>query len=151
MSAPATWKDKLKKVKGVEWAVLLLMLGLAGSLLLVPGQSLFGMGGTGDTPTVTTGTADALEERIARVLSSIDGAGKVEVVIHYQKAQAVQTSWLTADASTQQDTTGDVLGVVVVAQGADDLWVRLELARAVETLLRLPADSVEVFKMGGEV
>jgi hypothetical protein len=36
----------------------------------------------------------------------------------------------------------------VVAQGADDLAVRLELIRAVRTLLGLPEAAVDVFAMG---
>lgn len=47
-----------------------------------------------------------------------------------------------------------VLGVVVVAEGADDLFVRMNLRQAVETVLQIPPQQVEVFPMqtqqGGE-
>lgn len=72
----------------------------------------------------------------------MEGAGQVEVVIHY--AQTVSTSAWPQESAQE---TGEPVGVVVVAEGADNLRVRLELAQAVQTLLRLEAESVEVFAM----
>ena len=43
--------------------------------------------------------------------------------------------------------TGLCAGAVVVAEGADDLWVRLSLIRAMRTLLGLPESAVDVFVM----
>lgn len=136
-------RDQLKRVKGAEWAVLLLVLGLAGSLLLSSGQTLFGSapGETADA------SADALEARLSRVLSSMEGAGAVEVVIHYAKPVAAQTNWL---GSTANEETQEPIGALIIAQGAGDLQVRLELLRAVETLLQLDAGSVEILKMDAQ-
>ena len=49
-------------------------------------------------------------------------------------------------------TEGDqgVLGVLVVADGAQELSVRTELMRAAMTALDVPADAVEVFARQGE-
>lgn len=71
------------------------------------------------------------EGRLARVLSAMSGAGQVEVAVFYQEEGAVPC------------------GAVVVAQGADDVGVRLQLTRAVCTLLGLEPGQVEVFKLGG--
>lgn len=79
------------------------------------------------------GTAGSQEERrIAEVLGAIAGAGKVEVALFYGG-----------------ETDGPT-GAVVVAQGADDLTVRLSLARAARTLLGLPESAVDVFVMEEE-
>ncbi len=146
MSLFSGMKDKVKRVKGAEWAILLIVLGLAGSLILAPGGSLTSLFGSGAQPTASdSGTADELETRLARVLSSMEGAGRVEVVIHYSQP-AVQTgSWLDGGGTAQ--TSAEPIGVVVVAEGAGNLSVRMEMARAVQTLLRLDADAVEIFKM----
>lgn len=146
--------EKLKRLKSAEWAVLLIALGLAGSLLIVPGSGLLGLGGTGgqQQPSAGVEASDALEARLSRVLSSIEGAGRVEVVIYYAQPAAAVISgngWLEPSAQ-QASGTGDPAGVVVVADGAGDITVRLELARAVQTLLRLDADAVEIFKMERE-
>lgn len=71
------------------------------------------------------------ESRLSRVLSAMSGAGQVEVAVFYQEESAVPC------------------GAVVVAQGADDVGVRLQLTRAVCTLLGLESSQVEVFKLGG--
>ncbi len=40
-----------------------------------------------------------------------------------------------------------VRGVIVVAQGAGDIGVRMNLLNAVKTLLNVEADKVEILKM----
>lgn len=87
------------------------------------------MGG-GDTSSVESRE----EKRMAEVLGSIAGAGRVEVALFYA----------TGNGQSDRSPTG----AVVVAQGADDLAVRLELIRAVRTLLSLPEAAVDVFAMG---
>lgn len=134
--------EKMKRVKGAEWAVFLLLTGLMGSLLLTSGSSLFGA----DPAKEAAGTSspDALEARLSSVLSSMEGAGAVEVVIHYAASAATGGGWLD---SAPQSSEGEPIGAIIIAEGAGDLRVRLELARAVQTLLRLDADAVEIFKM----
>lgn len=83
----------------------------------------------------TTG-ATQQEKRIAQVLSAMDGAGKVEVALFY--AQEAGAFGASASVPT---------GAVVVAEGAEDMAVRLKLIRAVRTLLSLPESAVDVFVM----
>lgn len=99
-----------------------LVLALAGCILLCLMLGLMEPASTGQT---------AEEARLSRVLSAMAGAGSVEVAVFYQEEAAVPC------------------GAVVVAQGADDVGVRLQLARAVCTLLGLEASQVDVFKLGG--
>ena len=74
------------------------------------------------------GSQTALEARIAQTLSAMEGAGEVNVVIR-----------------TQAGVNGEVAcSAVAVAQGADDLLVRLELEEALCTLLGLPMQAVRV-------
>ena len=70
------------------------------------------------------------EKRMERLLSSIEGAGRVSVMI-------------------SQGTDGEIAGVVVAASGADDLRVMLELQRAVRTLTGLELDRIEIVKSKG--
>lgn len=72
------------------------------------------------------------EARLSRVLSAMEGAGQVEVAVFYAEESALPC------------------GAVVVAQGADDVGVRLQLTRAVCTLLGLESSQVDVFKLGGD-
>ena len=81
-------------------------------------------------------TASQEEKRIAEVLGSMDGAGKVEVALFYSQSGTL-------------DKSASPTGAVVVAQGADDLAVRLNLIRAIRTLLGLPESAVDVIVMEG--
>lgn len=72
------------------------------------------------------------EQRVAEVLSAMAGAGRVEVALFYGEEKTL----------SQKPT-----GAVVVAEGADDVAVRLRLIRAVRTLLGLPETAVDVFEM----
>ena len=83
------------------------------------------------------GGSSAEERRIAEVLSAIEGAGRVEVALYFNKAA-------TAFGETAQSKP---CGMVIVAEGAQDLRVRLTLIRAGRTLLGLPEDAVDVFTM----
>ena len=77
------------------------------------------------------------EKRIARVLSAINGAGQVEVALFYAQEAGAGLS-----GSVSVPT-----GAVVVAEGAGEMAVRLQLIRAVRTLLSLPENAVDVFVM----
>lgn len=79
----------------------------------------------------TSATQTQQEARLARVLSAMEGAGNVEVAVFYQEETAIPC------------------GAVIVAQGADDVAVRLSITRAVCTLLGLESTQVDVFKLGG--
>ena len=83
----------------------------------------------------TGGTASQQEKRMAEVLGAMAGAGRVEVALYY------------AQGNDAFGTSGDPTGALVVAQGADDMQVRLNLIRAVRTLLGLPEAAVDVFVM----
>jgi len=76
------------------------------------------------------------EARVARTLSQMEGAGRVEVTIHVQQS--------TASLGGTDET---IIGAVAVCEGAGDIAVRLEVARALETLLGLEASQVVVLKM----
>lgn len=93
-------------------------LPLMAALLCAALLLLLFAGLAGQSP---SGAATAEETRIAAALSQVAGAGEVRVVI------------------------GE--GVLIVAEGADDLRVSLALSRAVETLLTVPPARIEVLPM----
>lgn len=127
------FKEKFARFKGMEWIALLVLFGVLGSLLFADG---------GFWPSAQQ-DGDGLEARLAAILSSMDGVGRVQVMI-YDEGNDQSEGLFQVSASGSQDRP---VGVVVVADGADDIRVRLELVRAVQTLMDLPADAVEVFQM----
>ena len=84
-----------------------------------------------------------LETRLARTLSCMEGAGRVEVTI---RTREVASSGGVFGTSVSESVP---CGAVIVAQGAQDPLVEMELRQAVCALLGLPASSVSVVT-GGE-
>lgn len=74
--------------------------------------------------------ASSEESRLSRVLSAIEGAGTVEVAVYYEDSVPC--------------------GAVVVAEGADDVAVKLRLASAVTTLLGIHQDRVAIYEREGK-
>ncbi len=181
---------RMKKDKRVETAVY-------GGLILL-GAAIFFIGSANGGQKAETSanaqaektarTAEETESRLEEVLSSIRGAGKVQVMITYDtgkelvpamstdtQAGTTETTGSDAHSITQNNTESSqpatisgsggsetiilteiqpkVRGVIVIAEGAADISVKLRLQNAVQTVLGVKADQIEVFEMkatGGE-
>lgn len=75
-----------------------------------------------------------IELKLERILSNIDGTGKADVMITYQSALAAEEQPVP-------------LGAVIIAEGADDIEVRIKIQQAVQTALGIEARQVKIFKM----
>lgn len=114
--------DKMKGIRGLGW---LLALGVGAALcLLWPGASSGGA------------AMSAQEMRISATLSAIAGAGETRVSVYYAGEDGVLSSGGKPP-----------VGAVIVAAGAGDVGVRLNLLQAAQALLGLPAGAIAVFPM----
>ena len=77
----------------------------------------------------SNGGASVEERRMERILSEIEGAGRVSVMLSV-------------------DGEGACSGAVVAASGAEDIAVLLKLQWAVQTLTGLEAGDIEIVKSG---
>lgn len=128
--------EKQRDIKRIE-PKKLQSLALAGAaILLLLGLLLTRQGARGDS----------LETRLSAALSQLEGAGRVKVVI-YERERTTENEVIGVFSSMGAGTSKQPGGVLVLAQGADDLRVRLDIARAVQSLLGVPASGVEVLKM----
>ena len=118
------WLKKIQNSKGGVWMLLLLLLGAA--CLLAP------LSASDSSPMTEE------EKRISATLSIIAGAGESRISIYYAQAE-------NAFGSAQKTPQG----AVIVSRGAGDIAVKLQLLRAAQTLLQLPAASIEIFPMEG--
>lgn len=167
-------KEKIfSKLREYRYVLLVLALGLV--LLILP---------TGGTQTQEKPETDAasealaeepLEERLEELLSLVEGAGKVRVLLTFLDdgerilaGDGQKSTETTAQGgrSEESDTTVTVSkgggvneeveisyrypncrGAVIVAQGADSAAVRLELLEAVRAVTGLSADAIKIVKM----
>lgn len=123
---PSFWR-LLSEVKHIGWIGALLIGGLAILAVVqwIQPQSEPPDAADASAPRANSSETE-MEERVQEVLSLVDGAGAVRVVISGEETAS---------------------GVIVVAEGADDLAVRLELSRAVQSLLGVPNAKIEVLPM----
>ena len=112
--------------------------------------------------------APSIEEEMEEILSCIDGAGKVRVLLTLRTGdetvyQTDTTSAKGPDSESRSVTTvmagsedvpvvrqtvyGQYRGALIVCQGADSPSVRLQMVNAVAGLTGLPADRITVIKM----
>ena len=179
--------DKARSLKGKKGLDTIIVIVIIAAIAFIYFSSYGAPAETGqavpsDSTTAQTQTVD-IEQRLSGVLSSIQGAGKVELMVTYESGSelvpAVNTQTQT-DVEEQDDQNGGqsttksenisselvtvqndgnseavvlredepkVRGVVVIAQGAGDVTVRMQLAQAVCTVLDVDQSSVEVFVM----
>ncbi len=114
--------QRLRGARHIEWV--LLAVALSALFLLTAGTG----GGEADSA--------SLERRMERVLSLVEGAGEVRVLVHSPEAAE-------AFASGAERASG----VLVVAEGAGSLKVSMALQRAVQALLGVEAEQIEVLTM----
>lgn len=166
---PKHWISKISEIlKRYRYALIVLLIGLL--LMLLP--SIGGEAKTenkSDVSSVSTGVT--LEQKLSQLLSKVEGAGDVEVILTI--AAGEETVYQTNDDQTNSDTstsskvttvtvtdsdrdqTGLVKqvkneiykGAIIVCRGADDPSIRLALVDAVSRITGLGANCISVLKM----
>lgn len=142
-----------------KYRYVLIVIAVGLVLMLLPGTS-----GKESEPTQQIlETAPDIETELARILSKINGVGKVEVMLTMAQGQETcyQTDQRGADYSTViiSDSDRNELGLVrqvnppvyqgaiVVCQGGDEPSVRLAIVESVAKVTGLGADRISVMKM----
>lgn len=169
------WKaglnQKLQVLGKFKYPLAILLLGLV--LLVWPTKETEApetAAAPAETVLVSGDGPEQLEQRLAALLSNMEGAGRVEVLLQY--AAGPRTVYQTD--STQEVTDGSdekttavtietvqsddgpvvvqtmeptFLGAIIAAEGADQASVRLDLVNAVSSLTGLGADRITVIKL----
>ena len=147
---------------------------LLGILLLAAGRSFSSSEGKTASPPQPAAkeTADReTERRMAEILSKVEGAGQVDVMLTYRQTEekniahnetreesgeTLRTEYTAilledGDGATEPliltEISPVVEGVVIAAQGADSPAVAASLNQAAQALLDVPAHKVAVLKM----
>ncbi len=147
-----------------KYAILVLAIGLA--LLLIPGGQSKQKSNDLPLPTVTK-EETLTDDSLAQILQSVEGAGKVKVLLSIGAGEeTIYQTDIETDSSNQAVTTVIITdsqrnesglvrqvnpaayqGAVVVCQGADSSAVRLAITQAVSKITGLGADAICVLKM----
>jgi len=183
--------EKIKGIKNIEYVIAILIIAIIisiyASTLNTPSSR---SDNEKDTDSQTgihwvkeEGIRDPQEIRLEQALSSIKGAGKVEVMITYKSGKEIVPAFSSVESTTvtqEEDNNGgtrsinqtdintqpvtisnsegseplvlkevepEIKGVIVIAEGADDIRVKLELLKATQIALGVKSNQVEVFVM----
>lgn len=154
-------------IRKYRYAIGILLLGFV--LMMLPGKSE----STGSAPAETMVVSEQLtvEQRLAKILSSVQGVGEVEVMLSVATGERTvyQTDTDTAVNSESSSIRSDTvivsdsdrneaglvtqvdppvyLGAIVVCQGGGDPSVRLAVVDAVSKYTGLGANQISVLEM----
>ena len=152
-------------LKEYRYVILVLFLGVV--LMLLP-QGRAEIKENEEAPVPETVAEESLQERLEQLLSMVQGAGKVRVLL--TEAAGEQVVYQTDGEESSQNTrrTDTVIlsdsgrsesglvqqilpptyqGAVILCQGADSAAVRLALIEAVSNATGLTSDRISVLKM----
>ena len=145
----------------------LLILALGALLLLLPSRGT-GKAAQDTQPQVQqTQPEDDMRQALSRLLSSMEGVGRVELLLTTSGSDEVfyqtdvrqsgetseETTVFSANQSAQKTPVvtktkkASYAGAVVVCDGADSAVVRLRIVQAVSALTGLGSDKISVIKM----
>lgn len=167
--------QKMRSNRKLELTVYMSIIVLALIIFVSTGGISCGMNADKANDSVSETTSKApnekeLEVRLSEILTKINGAGRVKVMITYDNTTEIVT------AEDQNRTNGDggsseevspatvsyggneepiiltelmprIRGVIVVADGATNIKVKVDLQTAVQTVLGVSLDRISVFAM----
>jgi len=119
---------RFKGAVKIEWLAMIAALAVLFLLFLRNGQQ-----------SVSEGEGTELETRLAAVLQTVEGVGRVKVLVN--ERQAVPA--FSGGGANEREVTG----VVIVAEGARDLRIALAIQQATKTLLNVELDQIQVLEM----
>lgn len=158
-------KNLWKKVKSVKNPEIYLAVALGIFVIAVVFARTTNSKSTASQNTLEQNSYIAqIENKLTNIIQKIDGCGKTSVAISYQtydeKEYAYENQTSTSGNTVKQTSTivtvkgeplvlktltPNILGVVVVAEGADNPFVRAQIKQVVVTLLDVELCDVQVF------
>ena len=153
----------LEKLKGKKW-IEYLFLGVLSIILIVIFLCAIGKEEKKDIVSTIDGYVTNLEYRLSTALSQVDGAGSVTVVITVESGMetVLATEKTVTENPDKSVTTSEtpiiingktvvlmekypkIVGVLIVAQGADNFAIMNKLQQATVSLLDIDISKVEI-------
>lgn len=117
----------VKKIKGIKNIRIIAAIFIIAVALLIYSSVATGNAARSASSDEQSTEMDEDESRLASILEGLEGVGRVETMI------------------TREDDT--IVGILVIAEGAEDIAVRLRLLSAVTTAMGVDKQIVNVYTM----
>lgn len=170
------WKDVLKKCwpPRKDQLLILILLGLLLAVIAIPTEEKK-QTEKADEPDETLDTElptdyeTRMEQRLEELLSQVEGMGRVRVMLTFEgtgEKQVEKDEQFTADSSTEEtiyeenedngkipyvtaETNPQVEGVLVIAEGGGNAYIKQEIIEAAQALFGIDAHKIKIMKMEG--
>ena len=126
------------KEKGSKY-IIWILLGILVLIMAIPVGKEDSDSWNGTNSATDTVTQGELEQQLKNVLSAMEGVGEVEVMITTKSAKT--------DFFSDEYEEGEVLGVVVVAQGAGNPTIDAKISDAIKALFGIDVHKISIVKM----
>lgn len=138
--------SKLKQVKNIE----LYIVGIC-ALIVVLFVAFRGNNSSAKSQ-IDTDYSCFVENKIQGILEKIDGCGKTKVAVlcdtsknNFDSDNYSKISFVNGVNSGINESSQNIIGVVIAAEGADDPIVKYKIVKTVVTLLAVDSSCVQVF------
>lgn len=126
----------LKKLKSIKHIEVIIAILFALIILLVFFSSSGNLGSSAkqsiSAATPATAYAKEIENKLESIITKLDGAGNVSVMV------------MCDENTSENNSTPKIVSAVVVSSGASDVFVKLNIIKTVEALLNLDTKNIEV-------
>ncbi len=112
--------QKIKNIKHIEIVIAVIFAVIIILIFLSSSGNKFSFLSSNESQQATQ-----LEQRLSSILSDIEGAGTVSVFVNF-------------------DSEEKITGVIVVSSGAENVKVKLDILRAVQTVITEPTTNIEI-------
>lgn len=117
-------------------------------VLIVASVGLFIMLPVNQTSTTDKQVTSTNEEKLEQTLEAMQGVGKVKVYFYYGQMTADDESNLFSQYFRSNDQGAkDVTGMLVVSEGAADIFVKNEIRAVVSQVMQLPIHRIIIVPM----
>lgn len=123
MSENQKWYDKIaiiQKLKNIKHIEIIIAVIFGIIIFLIYFSTI------NSTSTQTNSSQTEFEQRLCAILDDIEGAGNVSVFVN------------------TSESTNEIIGIIIVSSGAGQTKVRLEILKAVQTVLSVPTTNIEI-------
>ena len=138
------WMDKLRNIKHIEIYitiifVIILILIFFSSTGNKQTTSNNRASSTKTSQTTITSYIEDMETKLEQILSNVQGASNVKVMITLDMSDAT-----IKDNIVQTQSFPEVKGLVVVANGVDNTMVRMNILKAVQAVIDITSGRIEI-------
>ena len=138
------WIDTLKNIKHIEiyitiiFAIVLILIFFSSTGSSKSSSSNKIISSTSEETTITGYVTD-MENKLEQILSQVQGASNVNVMITLDMSTASVT-----DNTVQTSTFPAVKGIVIVAKGVENTSVKMNILKAVQAVVDISSGRIEI-------